>query len=309
MPERLESSSKNWYVEIRRHATLTKSVVLILIRPQCRQEGIRTDGNEEQLKKRHQEWIVLYNSETDAIEPRSAHALRYEFSKREAECNKARWKDASSSATANAMAALIKSRPNDNEATPGRKLTTGNPDLDRQINNGFKAMIAKVRAKKPPTTKVESTTAAATEEQVSSLNANPVTSIHMESGATAELESSVEVPEKEDQKVISISQPSATEQLVDLVSDNESSSHSSEPSASVTPNSVAASQPKMPFPVLSGLRRTRLCDNNSSSRPSQKQRISVIGAWECHRCTFYNERNIYPGAECEMKCGTTRPKP
>jgi hypothetical protein len=49
----------------------------------CSKEGLPTDGSDEELKKRHSEFITLYNSECDAAYPRSVSELVKEIKKRE----------------------------------------------------------------------------------------------------------------------------------------------------------------------------------------------------------------------------------
>lgn len=49
----------------------------------CRKEGLSTKGNDDDLKKRHSDFITLYNSECDAEHPRSVDQLIQEIKKRE----------------------------------------------------------------------------------------------------------------------------------------------------------------------------------------------------------------------------------
>jgi hypothetical protein len=49
----------------------------------CSKEGLPIDGSDEELKKRHSEFITLYNSECDAEYPRSVSELIKEIKKRE----------------------------------------------------------------------------------------------------------------------------------------------------------------------------------------------------------------------------------
>ena len=49
----------------------------------CSKEGLPTNGTDEELKKRHSEFITLYNSECDSEHPRSVHELVKEIKKRE----------------------------------------------------------------------------------------------------------------------------------------------------------------------------------------------------------------------------------
>ena len=49
----------------------------------CNKEGLPTNGTDEELKKRHSEFITLYNSECDAEYPRSVSDLIKEIKKRE----------------------------------------------------------------------------------------------------------------------------------------------------------------------------------------------------------------------------------
>jgi hypothetical protein len=49
----------------------------------CSKEGLPSNGSDEELKRRHSEFITLYNSECDAEYPRSVSELVKEIKKRE----------------------------------------------------------------------------------------------------------------------------------------------------------------------------------------------------------------------------------
>jgi hypothetical protein len=49
----------------------------------CQKEGLSTHGGETELKKRHSDFITLYNSECDSAHPRSVKELRAEIRNRE----------------------------------------------------------------------------------------------------------------------------------------------------------------------------------------------------------------------------------
>lgn len=49
----------------------------------CRKEGLNTHGNDAELKKRHSDFITLYNSECDSAHPRSVGELREEIRNKE----------------------------------------------------------------------------------------------------------------------------------------------------------------------------------------------------------------------------------
>ena len=49
----------------------------------CSKEGLPSNGSDEELRKRHSEFITLYNSECDAEYPRSVSELVKEIKKRE----------------------------------------------------------------------------------------------------------------------------------------------------------------------------------------------------------------------------------
>jgi hypothetical protein len=49
----------------------------------CRKEGLDTHGNDTELKKRHSDFITLYNSECDSAHPRSVGQLREEIRNKE----------------------------------------------------------------------------------------------------------------------------------------------------------------------------------------------------------------------------------
>lgn len=49
----------------------------------CSKEGLHTNGSDEELKKRHSDYITLYNSECDAEYPRSGGELVMEIRRRE----------------------------------------------------------------------------------------------------------------------------------------------------------------------------------------------------------------------------------
>ena len=49
----------------------------------CRKEGLSTQGSEKELQKRHEDFILLYNSECDSEHPRSVQELLNEVKNRE----------------------------------------------------------------------------------------------------------------------------------------------------------------------------------------------------------------------------------
>jgi len=51
----------------------------------CNREGLPSHGTDEELKRRHSDYITLYNSECDSDHPRSAAELLKEINKRETE--------------------------------------------------------------------------------------------------------------------------------------------------------------------------------------------------------------------------------
>jgi len=282
----------------------------LLSHKQCKHEGLRTDGSEEKLKKRHQDWILFYNAETDAIHPRSERALRQEFTVREKACAKAIFEN-SARGDSQAIVSLIHSRPMDDNYTavgPRRNLTSGNPDFDKKLNDNFKAMIEATRARQRRTKDSDhQLTVSSREESNSPLRESRI--------AEAVIAAPCEVPTGG--STASVSSPKVGE--LSRVANGESVSQQRTgetdllekefmdkpaPSGAMS-YSTPTLQQSLPFKRSSGPQRTS--SDRDETLLKRQRRSSVFGPWTCPRCTFYNKKHVDSRAKCEMGCGGSRP--
>ena len=279
----------------------------------CKHEGLRIDGTEEKLKKRHQEWILFYNAETDAIRPRSERVLRQEFNKRERACTTAIF-ESTTRANNQAIVSLIQSRPKDDSddaESCKRSLTSGNPAFDKLINDNFKAMIAATRARQQRAKHTDCEGRQILPEGLSctsSLGQAPEVDVHyeVETGNTIARKLSVHesipsalIPVIDEHSRAINNEYMSKCRTDDLVSEWESA-HPLAPLHSASNQSIS-------FPEISGSRHPPPSQGNTSTR--KRRRFAITGPWTCPKCTYYNEKYVDSKAKCEMGCGGTRPKP
>ena len=249
----------------------------------CQADGISTAGNEQQLKDRHQRFVVFWNSHADNLEGCSKRGQQIvdEFNHQELERERLAASDSKDKALVAKVFERVQSCSTDTTAS----------NFEKKMNMKFEEMVANLRRKKElekkgtcekkdstVTSHAESTTPAG---EVSVEGSTPM----KECGAKVEITS----PELTNE-TLSLSLPpqkadTTSDEIVVLNSKcghNDSAVGSSDPPETVKP----ARQPKRP----------------------RRGTTSLTGPWSCPACTFLNEKRNWSSATCEV-CETPRPKP
>ena len=117
------------------------------LKDMCKEEGLPTDGTEEELRARHEAFITLYNTECDSIHPRSPAKIVKEIvseeRKRKAEARNSR-KDSK------IMDQLKKNREQlgNSPSGEGGMAYSGNAEFDSKMKSNFAKMAAELKARK-----------------------------------------------------------------------------------------------------------------------------------------------------------------
>jgi len=256
----------------------------------CQAEGLSTLGDEATLIQRHKDFCLLVNSECDSENPRSEDELRRILAQREHSIDLEQ-KRARREGIPKQLAHLETLKRNRAMAGEGQadsmaKITSGNADFDREIQNGFSRLIAQARLPK----KAKSTT-----DQVKSDDNQQ--DVYPNSLPIQATDSKVEP------KQVSITV--VPTQSFDRAHTHEVDSGKIEDLQRDSPvkNSPDIASPK-PYKVsrTSQSLQTTVTPHSSAKKKAKKLESpsSITGPWVCSRCTFYNKVRIWTDAKCEM---------
>eukprot|EP00956_Cyclotella_meneghiniana_P004797 scaffold5916_cov44-Cyclotella_meneghiniana.AAC.14 len=253
----------------------------------CSKEGLPTNGSDEELKKRHSDYITLYNSECDAEYPRSGGELVMEIRRRE----NGRKKEASLAmqngairheSYMNKLMRNVEIRGKGGTAT----LTSGDTAFDATLNNGFKALIQRHKANsnggRAGKENSNITAAGSDGSSTDALNGTNVTT----SPSSNDTSATESIPEES----TSPSTTTVNTQTTKSIPASTSKAASIQKQPTSTPKPPHSHKKKSP-----------------SSAACPTSRIINAGPWKCTRCTYYNERNTTVKARCEM-CDAAREK-
>jgi len=119
------------------------------LREICAKEGLSTSGSDDELKKRHEGFVSLYNSECDSFHPRSHAELVKVITSREQECKKEATKSRynGSGNHAQCMEQLKQSRKmiGEQQDTVSSTASSGDEAFDTEMKNNFAKLIEQAR--------------------------------------------------------------------------------------------------------------------------------------------------------------------
>lgn len=263
----------------------------------CEKEGLPTKSSDsiQELKDRHEAFINLWNAETDAIHPRSARQLVEEIMNREQQRRKEQL-FGSGQTDHVALHALLEN---------GK---SGNVAFEQRLNNNFAKMIREMKQRDLARKHKNNVTAdqpTTDPEQSKELDDPPI--------------STTSLPLDDDMETIKPStyghrSPQAmTTQAPHMYDLLDSSNHewSTTETASLPPTTKDYYETKAESSVPAGHLDSysepskRRLEQMRNLRP-KRQKPSMVGPWNCERCTFYNETRTWVSALCEM-CNMKRP--
>jgi len=259
----------------------------------CQKEGLSTRGTEDELQRRHSDFIALYNSECDSEHPRSVEDLVEVIKSRELSIKEEAAKDLYSGAKQHnkLMGNLGNCMKAYNDGSID-KPTSGNKAFDAEMKNNFKEMIELVKKRNVTNG----------DEHDSAINSNGGA---QESGGIDGIGS-----------MASLSNRSCLQQSASISESGRIRSASA--STSATMGGIKASTPqsarqknkhkqKSSPPSLSKATAKRASPQKFSRSNSRSSKVSNLGPWSCQACTFENMRNTTRTARCQM-CDAVRPK-
>jgi hypothetical protein len=308
----------------------------------CKQEGLSTQGTEEELKTRHQTFITLWNSEIDSIAPKTPSEMVEIVKQRERSQKEERLKEFSNG-TNNHGKYLETIRRSLKKKGEGEdtKITSGCSEFDNQMKDKFDMLTKQLKQRR------KASKAGSTVESVDSQKPSPVlASKEMDEKRSSLAESAAKHGSSpsvtEENEIHSKKSPvasSATETsdtsiskpalLIDLVEDTLDNEQSNTPSlqrvkdtsaSSTTPKTkkspkpvksatpkASLSQSKLAVKPREGTKRERgsPVDTDSSHLKRRRNQRSAAGPWECNTCTFINSVRKWTNTNCQM-CNNPR---
>ena len=273
----------------------------------CHSESIPTTGcsSDSELKHRHSEFIMLYNAECDSQHPLSAQEVIAEIMKQE-KGRKREAKEALRNGTAQHTIYMKRlSESMSNSSSSGgedgkKKVTTGSKKLDGEMDQKFKDMIEKVKARKNGEEKVDDGDGG--DENQGGVVPSCIaaaTAANNASKPRATRSSGVSVVATAPSMKAAASTTSFRTKSISTKDDDDV-----KPKAKATPSKSHRSTATSTTRALSKNQATL-----SSAKKKQSSSFSSIsaGPWKCNACTFENHKFKAANARCEM-CDAPRPE-
>ena len=242
----------------------------------CTTENLPTTGTDTELKHRHSEYILLYNSQCDSQHPMSEREVVVTVMKEE----KGRKREA-------------------------RKTTTGSKKVNGEMERKFKEMIESVKARKNGGGVSDSSSECKEGGGVvvpSCIAAAAAAVVNGSSGSNGNNASKPRAKSGNDVSVAAASTASAVAAGGDA------------PSMKAAAAASTSSRTTTTTPRKSITNNVQKKATPSKSRASKKQatissaaKKKSCGIWKCQTCTFENHKYTTATALCEM-CGTPRPE-
>mmetsp|Transcript_13538 Transcript_13538/g.19977 ORF Transcript_13538/g.19977 Transcript_13538/m.19977 type:complete len:485 (+) Transcript_13538:135-1589(+) len=284
------------------------------LQKKCQELGLNTDGDESQLKARHQEYVRLHNAQCDSFHPRPKAELIKEVQERERAKKKIAREERMSDVGTEKQRwnHLIKSRSEE-----GATISSGDPSFDAKVESNFARMMRELRAKressKPPT--ANSGGKDETQHQINQLGKERTKKAFVDAGEEGDsiqkipkrkpsptcLEKEIDETSDDSSVVVVIPQKQrASPSLIPQLSENRLKQSTNVILPSPRTNAAIAenaSGKKATLQENSKERKTRTFAQGTTT-PRSKRRS--VGPWDCTHCTFHNKTRTWSTARCEM---------
>ena len=304
----------------------------------CKNDGLSTQGNEDEVKARHQAFVNFWNAELDSDQPRSPSQLVEEFNQRERARSQERMKDYSTGAINHTK--LMKNLHRSLELR-GKGKSSGwstgclafdtiwkeafrvleNSLLERETSKTASIIASKKASTSADTVESEKKPNETLENNVGTFENNANSTPSMLKQTPVEKGAGVNgITNKMDSKIStdneSASKTPKPPMFFDLTGDFNQPKHAGACTLSSTPTAsrmqVKCHTPSLSQAIMSvqpqkGTKRDSPVEacNDSSSKRRQNQPRSIAGPWACDACTYFNTVRTYTTANCEM-CNTKR---
>eukprot|EP00977_Amphora_coffeiformis_P016270 scaffold4976_cov161-Amphora_coffeaeformis.AAC.16 len=269
----------------------------------CRNDGISTAGHEQQLKDRHQRFVVFWNSHVDNLEgcSKTAKQIVNEFNHQECERERLAVSDSKDKAYVAKVFERVQSGGSGSNVSK----------FEKNLNVKFNEMVADLRRKrqleKKGACKKDASSEAPPAESTTPPNepalegATP-TKEDVAKADTTSPELTNETCQQDKRPSLPLSPPTPPETdkksdevvVVDAKSDPVDSMVVLDAQNDLDDSVVGAAEPR---------------ETAYAPPPKRPRRgTSLTGPWSCPACTFLNEKRNWSSAKCEV-CETARPKP
>lgn len=289
----------------------------------CRGEGISATGSEQQLRDRHQRFVVHWNSHADSLEgsTKTERQIVNAFNRRELERERQANLDQNDKA---AVEKVFQKAQSGNDGTVTSK-------FEAKLNQNFKDLVASLKQRRGQENRVQSDKAECGNGESSAVSAAsasegaPDDATPRKNDPSEPDESSPELRNESPQRGIQKSASSPSHQVEnradekternaerDKYSNDDdgvvvldppvavNESHRAEPHVAQTPPRQAAA----PLAEKSPREAEPMAKKKS---PRSKPETRSAFSWNCPACTFLNEKRNWSTATCEI-CRTPRPK-
>lgn len=277
-----------------------------------------SSGIKEILVERHRNFIILWNAECYSIMPRTPKQLAEFFNARERKKEQTKMFARKEQSDSNALKAYLE---------PEGHAGSRDKNFEKGLFSGFRALIAQGLANKEKENNAASghddktTTGTICDSNTENLGLEGDGEIGASTVDVDQAEREFSQPlctEKEggncstdgnaiidESAVAGLSgpHPVSTDETV-LVVDEEDEEHGSENSQPCTTTNGRGDGSVPPSNIEK--KRPRETDVTFSFQPKRERR-SILSAWHCVNCTFFNEKRKYKSAKCEM-CDAKRPE-
>ena len=242
----------------------------------CREEGISTAGNEQQLRERHQRFVLYWNSHTDCFEDtKTPGAIIAAFNAQE-QMRQNTGQDARTKKSIANVFAKAQHAKTDGKNDKG-EIDTPKTAFETKLDEGFKALIAQAR--------------------------------HKQRWKTVQRQDD-QKDDKHDENTQNSQSPAPA-----VTNDTTSPSEKATPSKNESPPSDANHANHDSTPAISRLQSDDedviVIESPPCAAPKQRtttRTTSIVGPWTCTKCTLVNENRTWSTAKCEL-CEAPRPKP
>ena len=294
---------------------------LIALLSKC---NLPTTGTDAELKRRHEEYILLYNSQCDSQHPMSEQEVIATVMREEKGRKRVRVEDMKSGASQHgvymkrlgeSLASSAAAESNGNGGGNVVVATTGSKKVDGEMKHNFNSMIQKLKAKKKggETSSSSAAASAGSEGDVPSCIAAAAAAVANGSGGDGGNNAS-----KPRAKSMGNASASANNTASAAAATVGATTMKATTSSSIGTITTTTTQPKSIINVSKQTSTTPAkksrCATTTTTTTKKQATISSsatkkkpVGIWKCPVCTFENHKYTTANALCEM-CNNSRPE-
>jgi len=293
---------------------------LIALLSKC---NLPTTGTDAELKRRHEEYILLYNSQCDSQHPMSEQEVIATVMREEKGRKRVRVEDMKSGASQHgvymkrlgeSLASSAAAESNGGNGGGGNVVvaTTGSKKVDGEMKHNFNSMIQKLKAKKKGgETSSSAAAAAGSEGDVPSCIAAAAAAVANGSGGDGGNNASKPRAKSMGNASASVNTASAAAATVGATTMKATTSSSigtittttTQPKSIINVSKQTSTTPAKKSRCATTTTTTKKQATISSSATKKKP----VGIWKCPICTFENHKYTTANALCEM-CNNSRPE-